>query len=300
MPEIPIEIDASSKENVANKSTNVNTDQASNTKYPSVKAVFDWATSLFIKKSDYTPAHSILAQQSGTGSPTAVTIGTNEILGRLSGGGSDIEGLSTSQVKTLLSYTTADIADSTDKRYVTDAQLTVLGNTSNTNTGDETQSSILSKLGWFYHNRVAESTAVTGTTETIIENIHILPNTFASGGILRSYNNKFRKVGTAGSLTVRLYISPNNNSLTGATQIAIASIPAANLFTELLRTFTATTTSLIGWNSAVSTTSDVTISTNARTETAVTWANDQYFIITVQLSNAGDSVSLIGASLKNF
>lgn len=34
--------------------------------------------------------------------------------------------------------TTADIADSTDKRYVTDAQLTILGNTSNTNTGDQT------------------------------------------------------------------------------------------------------------------------------------------------------------------
>jgi hypothetical protein len=32
--------------------------------------------------------------------------------------------------------TTADIADSTDKRYVTDAQRTVLGNTSGTNTGD--------------------------------------------------------------------------------------------------------------------------------------------------------------------
>lgn len=34
--------------------------------------------------------------------------------------------------------TTADIADSTNKRYVTDAQLTVIGNTSNTNTGDQT------------------------------------------------------------------------------------------------------------------------------------------------------------------
>lgn len=34
--------------------------------------------------------------------------------------------------------TTADIADSTDKRYVTDAQSTVLGNTSGTNTGDQT------------------------------------------------------------------------------------------------------------------------------------------------------------------
>src|ERR1043166_9346444 len=34
--------------------------------------------------------------------------------------------------------TTADIADSTDKRYVTDAELIVLGNTSGTNTGDQT------------------------------------------------------------------------------------------------------------------------------------------------------------------
>lgn len=32
--------------------------------------------------------------------------------------------------------TTADIADSTDKRYCTDAQKTIIGNTSNTNTGD--------------------------------------------------------------------------------------------------------------------------------------------------------------------
>lgn len=34
--------------------------------------------------------------------------------------------------------TTADISDSTNRRYVTDAQLTVIGNTSGTNTGDQT------------------------------------------------------------------------------------------------------------------------------------------------------------------
>ncbi len=34
--------------------------------------------------------------------------------------------------------TTADISDSLNKRYVTDAQLTVIGNTSGTNTGDQT------------------------------------------------------------------------------------------------------------------------------------------------------------------
>jgi hypothetical protein len=33
--------------------------------------------------------------------------------------------------------TTADIPDSTDKRYVTDAELVVIGNTSGTNTGDQ-------------------------------------------------------------------------------------------------------------------------------------------------------------------
>lgn len=55
----------------------------------------------------------------------------------------------TSATKTKISYdtkglvtagadaTTADIADSTDKRYVTDAQRTVITNTSGTNTGDQ-------------------------------------------------------------------------------------------------------------------------------------------------------------------
>jgi len=43
--------------------------------------------------------------------------------------------------------TTANISDSTDKRYCTDAQKTVIENTSGTNTGDETESSIKTKLG---------------------------------------------------------------------------------------------------------------------------------------------------------
>ena len=46
-----------------------------------------------------------------------------------------------------VSLTTADISDSTNKRYITDAQQVVLGNTSNTNTGDETGATIKSKLG---------------------------------------------------------------------------------------------------------------------------------------------------------
>lgn len=47
-----------------------------------------------------------------------------------------------------VTLTTADIADSTNKRYVTDANLVVINNTSGINTGDETQASIISKLGF--------------------------------------------------------------------------------------------------------------------------------------------------------
>jgi len=43
--------------------------------------------------------------------------------------------------------TTADIADSTNKRYVTDAQLTVIGNTSGTNSGNETTTSLGALIG---------------------------------------------------------------------------------------------------------------------------------------------------------
>ena len=46
-----------------------------------------------------------------------------------------------------ITLTTADIAPSTDKNYVTNAQQTVIGNTSGTNTGDETTSTIKTKLG---------------------------------------------------------------------------------------------------------------------------------------------------------
>ena len=55
-----------------------------------------------VKKSDYTPAHSILVQQSGTGSPESLSIGTNTLVGRISGGGSEIDDLTPTQVRTLI------------------------------------------------------------------------------------------------------------------------------------------------------------------------------------------------------
>jgi len=80
------------------------------------------STSDVVLKSDYSPAHSILVQQSGTGSPTALQISNNTLLGRLSGGGSDIADLSASDVRTLLSIDNVDNTADLDKPVSTATQ----------------------------------------------------------------------------------------------------------------------------------------------------------------------------------
>jgi hypothetical protein len=59
--------------------------------------------------------------------------------------------------------TTADIADSVDKRYVTDAQATVIGNTSGTNTGDNAVNSLYSGL------EASKQDVITGAATTITD-----------------------------------------------------------------------------------------------------------------------------------
>jgi hypothetical protein len=77
--------------------------------------------------------HSVTAAQTGAvESNTAITGATKTKITY------DAKGLVTSGADA----TTADIAASTDKNYVTDAQQTVIVNTSGTNTGDETAARI--------------------------------------------------------------------------------------------------------------------------------------------------------------
>ena len=124
-----------------------------------------------VMESDYTPAFSLLVQQSGTGSPESLSIATGTIVGRITGGGSEIDDLSPTQVRLLLNVEDgADVTDTTnvtnagalmdsevtnldevkafdstdyaaalgvDDNYVTDAEKIVIGNTSGTNTGDQ-------------------------------------------------------------------------------------------------------------------------------------------------------------------
>lgn len=65
--------------------------------------------------------------------------------------------------------TTADIADSSNKRYVTDAQLTVIGNTSGTNSGDNATNSQYSGLA-----TSKQDTLVSGTNIKTLEGQSLL------------------------------------------------------------------------------------------------------------------------------
>lgn len=63
--------------------------------------------------------------------------------------------------KTFVNIDTSVVADSLNRRYVSDAQLTVIGNTSGTNSGDETATSIRSKVG----NASSTNTGVLSSTD---------------------------------------------------------------------------------------------------------------------------------------
>lgn len=89
------------KEDVANKSTSVNTDQASNVKYPSVKSVYDWITANYQpKKFSYTNT-ALGTATSGTGNQfsksvlipaNTLTSGALNIKGRATKSGSSSYG----------------------------------------------------------------------------------------------------------------------------------------------------------------------------------------------------------------
>lgn len=106
--------------------------------------------------------------------------------------------------------TTADIADSADKRYVTDAQKTVLGNTSNTNTGDNATNSQYSGLAALIDKEISldlwvGNSTTTNQAETILRTIPVV------GGVVDSTDlvwitEQVSGSQTSGTLTVRARI----------------------------------------------------------------------------------------------
>ena len=197
--------------------------------------------------------------------------------------------------------TTAEVADSSNKRYVTDANLTVIGNTSGTNTGDETQSSILSKLGLVLFKKIG-STSVTGTTvESILHSFKVNANSLSSSDLIKIFASTL-KVNTNSSYTLRIRHN-TINSLSGSTQIAILSVTTlANVNVNFSReNLIIEGGNLTGFSFTTSSLSEVnTQFAGALSSTPFDVTVDNFFFLTVQLNSASDSISLRHFLIQNF
>ncbi|HPT20979.1 MAG TPA: hypothetical protein PLR88_03445, partial [Bacteroidales bacterium] len=158
----------------------------------------------------------ILKNTTATGVPTIAVAGTDYVSPNASITGStrtkityDSKGLVTSGADA----TTADIPSSSDRRYVTDAQLTVIGNTSGTNTGDNAVNSLYSGLV----TNATHTGDATGATAITVVGINGTSLAGLSTGILKNTTaTGVPTIAVAGTD----YVSPNA-SITGSTRTKI-------------------------------------------------------------------------------
>jgi hypothetical protein len=266
------------KENTSNKSTNVATDQASNTKYPSVKAVYDWVLSL-----------GYITSAALTGYATQAYVNAQGFI---------------TNVVTALGYTPENVenkkttlADDSDTFYpsqkavktAVDAKQNALSGTGFVRQdGAVTTYDTLSRLRTFSQTTV--EFAVNNTTaETICDTITIPANTIAANDLLEVYL-RFLKTTTANA-TVRIYTNTATN-LSGAVLLGSYTIAAANRYASIKRTIACKASGVLEVISASTNTiiTDIAISTAAETTTTISYNGANYLIVTMQLVNATDTI----------
>lgn len=179
--------------------------------------------------------------------------------------------------------TTADISDSSNKRYVTDAQQTILNKT-------------------LLNDKLIAGSSINVTAESILGTFTINANTLSANDVIKIMASTI-KVGTAGTHTLRIRHN-TSNTLVGATQIAIVSVTnTANINVtfsrqNLIVTGGNLTTSFPFGNSSLT---DINSQlTTAPSSTAFDVTVTNYFFITVVLASASDSISLRFATIQNF
>jgi len=190
--------------------------------------------------------------------------------------------------------TTADIADSSNKRYQTDNQQLFNDATSSIQTQlDAKQSKLLVK-------KFGASATIDTTIESIIGNVEILGGTLASTDYL-SIKSRARKTGGVGTYLLRYYLNTTSNSLTGATQIAISGTQTTTsiISASFEREFTIDGGNLIGFPFGTAS-NDGTASASTVSSVAYTVATTYYIITTITLVSALDTASLIGQKITNF
>ena len=193
-------------ENVSNKSTNVNADQASNAKYPSVKALFDWATALFFPKPTGTTSQYLRGDGSLETFPSIPSIAGLVPETRT------INGLDLSANRVL---TASDVGAPSGS-----------GTSTGTNTGDETQASILAKLGLILDSHIGGS-VTNNLAFARLRDIAIPANTLDDGDVIQVSILTLQNI-TALSKTCRLHLTQDLSTNLDATNVVAAAPGSTN------------------------------------------------------------------------
>jgi hypothetical protein len=196
--------------------------------------------------------------------------------------------------------TTADITPSTDRNYVTDVQSGVISNTSGINTGDETTSSIKSKLGitTLSGSNTGDQTNITGNaaTATKLSTVRNINGVAFDG----SGDITITSTADAGTLTgTTLNSTVTGSSLTSVGTLANLTVtnPIAGSITGNAATATLATNAIIAGN--ITATSNSTLTslpslTSVGTITSGTWSGT-----TVAIEKGGTGATTAAAARAN-
>jgi len=194
------------------------------------------------------------------------------------------------------SVTTADISDSTNKRYQTDNQNSFNDATSSIQTQLDSKQDALSYTPYKFVQ--TSQTAHTGTTsETIVATETIVGGVYNANDSMKALFKATKGI-TSGAVQMRLRIN-TTNSLSGSTQIGLLSLTATNTYGKLNRTFDLNGGNLYGYNFNSSLATDNTAVNTAGNSTTYNTANTLYFFWTLQLFASIDSATPNLANLTN-
>jgi len=266
------------KEDSSNKVTTFTGNETSTTKFPVVKAILDYFSATNIK--------TILGITTLSGSNT----GDQDLSGYVP----TTRTVNTKALSADIVLSTADIADSTGKRYQTENQKTYNDATSSIQTQLNNKQTT---LGYTPYRFIKTSEIVhTGVlTETILQTILIPANTFTNGDFIM-FSALVTKVANISNTTHYIKIN-TTNTLVGASTISFVGFNTVNFFMKLKREFVVNGGNIYGYTTAVSsTTNDQNIGATTALINSATYnlSNDLYFFVTCQLANILDSITYKG------